>query len=153
MDDVILLVWLPLVTDLVYTFWFSVSHTYFAWFRHPSPSSKSAVHRLRLWESAPRRKLSWIISWIWFVLVQIIQKRKNISGWPWFEPSTLSMTRESWDWRSRPLEHHGPVLSKNLINKPKWPDFQNSSCYLHWNSILMGVNVVKKHQISVISKS
>ena len=24
-----------------------------------------------------------------------------------FEPLTLSMTRMSWDWRSRPLDHHG----------------------------------------------
>ena len=29
---------------------------------------------------------------------------------PGFKPSTLSMTRAPWDWRSRLLGHHGPVL-------------------------------------------
>ena len=34
----------------------------------------------------------------------------NISEWPGFEPSTLSTTKKSWDWCSRPLDHHGPVI-------------------------------------------
>ena len=30
---------------------------------------------------------------------------------PGFEPSTLSMLRTSWDWRSNQLSHHGSVCS------------------------------------------
>ena len=50
------------------------------------------------------------------------QKRTEAAG---FEPSTLSMTRTSWDWRSRPLDHHGPVGLK--IFKKNWFSFVN-----HW---------------------
>ena len=33
------------------------------------------------------------------------RKKTAMSG---FKPPTLSMTRVTWDWRSRPLGHHGP---------------------------------------------
>ena len=34
----------------------------------------------------------------------------------------------------------------------KWSDFQNSSCYLYLNKILMRVNLIEEYQNLVISK-
>ena len=43
------------------------------------------------------------------ILVRACAKWKDALAWRGFEPSTLSMGKMPWDWRSNQLIHHGSI--------------------------------------------
>ena len=95
-DDVILLVWPPLITDSVYVSCFLVFHAYFALIMSSFTQSWLAVH---LWERHPfRDHVSTCV--IAKPKIEVVcpcprmRETKNVSAWCGFEPSTLSMTKK-----------------------------------------------------------